>query len=98
MSETHNGNGTTVRWKNLGAAALFALTVGTAIAGITRYVGAAPTREEFEREREQSRTAITAVEKDQIRLRGSLDALERSMSRIEGKLDSILESLGGRQP
>jgi len=70
------------------------IPLGAVVAAVALYVGAGPTREEFERQRE----SITNVEKDQIRLRGSLDTLERSVGRIEVKLDDIIETLGGRQP
>lgn len=91
--------------KMLGAIVLFALTLGSAVVGVARYVGSGPSREEFDRERDQSRTvidsikaSITSVEKEQIELRLSIRAVEEkldlktSLSRIDEKLDKVIET------
>jgi septal ring factor EnvC (AmiA/AmiB activator) len=79
--------------KMLGVIVLFALTLGSAVVGVALYVGSGPSREEFDRERDQSRTvidsikaSITSVEKEQIELRLSIRALDEKLQLVDEKI------------
>ena len=97
--------------KMLGAIVGFALALGSTVVAVTRYVGSNPTREEFDREREQSRNVtdavkgdVTAVKMAQIKVRSSVENVEAGLQRVENgqrrmedKLDKVIEANRGRR-